>query len=704
MLERKMREQSNSGTEQGQNGAGARAGAPQVVIGRDGEVALLRLSHRPGNQLGLEMRRALLEAIEHADSSEEIKAIVLMGDGPSFCTGFAPQALVGVEKDPSLNMLCDRIERCSKPVVASLHGITLEAGLALALAAHYRVMGRSAHLGAPEVTFGLVPTGGVTQRLPRLIGARPALEILLSGRTLAGPQAEKLGLVDTLAANRAGEAAIAFAHRCVTEGRGPRPSRDVMTGIADGAGFLQEINSRREAIRNVRIAAPGRIIDCVEAALMLPFEAGVQREDIAREDSFATEDAQALRHAFLAEERVARLRHGEGAEPQEIEAIGLIGAGSLALGVALSALDHGIEVRMIGADPDQLVHAEQRIANAYTRAVQQGQMTEEIRAARLAAFSAGQKLGVLTDVQLVLDATGGTVEARGRMLARVEEFMAQDAVLATVADRGFAGLAQALAHPERFLGLHVFMPSQAIRVIELARPSGVTPEAVATAHGFVRELGKIPVVVRARDGLVANVVQEAAWSAVDVLLLMGARPARIDRVMRDYGFPVGPCEVMDALGLDNMTGAVAQFLAGEGRRGKAAGQGFYDYVDETQGSDEAAEAILADLRQQGGVAAITVSDQDIVDRIILAEANAGARLLQAGIVERPDEIDVVMMLAKGFPRFHGGPMQAADRMGILRAENRLKSFAPAAPDIWEPATIWREFFKNGDNFEKLNLL
>ncbi|MBW6417394.1 enoyl-CoA hydratase-related protein [Celeribacter sp. PS-C1] len=680
------------------------ARSPAVIIERHEDIALLRLSRPPVNLLTQEMRQALWDAIAQVEADTEVNAIVLLGSGASFCTGFAPDSLVAQDAAPSLNALCDRISSCQKPVIASLHGATIEGGLALALAAHYRVMGRAARLGAPEISLGLVPTGGVTQLLPRLVGAGPALELLLSGRPVSGPQAAKLGLVDELAQKRTGEAAVAYAKRLVASGQGPRPTRDRTEGLRDGASYFKEIVARREKIREARLLAPARIIDCVEAALMLPYEAGLRREMVAREECFETEESKALRHAFFSERRAARLIGAEGAVPREVKTLGLVGTGTFALGIAIAALDHEIEVRLLGNSADQLVHDEQRINSVYTRAVQQGQLTSEQRDARLKALIATTQLNGLAEADLVLDATAGSIEARTRLLARIEEFLPDTTVLATVADRGFARIAQELAHPERFVGLHFFAPAQAVRVVELACGQGVDANALATAHGFVRGIGKVPVTLRARDGLIANVVQEAGWSAVDVLLLMGARPARIDEVMRSYGFPAGPCEVMDALGLNHMSGAVAQFLVGEGRKGKAVGSGFYDYLESGERDDSQTEAILADLRRQGGVPDLRLTDRDIFERIVLAEANAGARLLQAGTVEHPDDIDVVMMLAKGYPRYRGGPMQAADLMGLLHAEMRLKEFADQAPDIWEPATIWRELVKNGDNFEKLNLI
>ncbi len=683
------------------------SGAPAALVQshRQGAIALLRLSSPPVNTLTPELRRALLAAFEAAESDPEVGAIVLMAEGTSFCTGFPADTLAAEELAPSLNTLCDRLEACPKPVIAALHGSTLEAGFALALAAHYRVIGRRSRLGAPEVTLGLVPTGGVTQRLPRLVGPGVALEMLLSGRPVPAPQALKLGLVDEMADSKSpAEAAIAMAERFLAGGRGPRPTRDVTRGSKDGAAYMKEVAARRAEIKGARIGAPGRIVDCVEAALILPFDAGVARESVARADCFASEEAKALRHAYFSERRAARLDGVEGLRPAEIGELGIVGTGSLALGIAIAALDHGLKVRLLGSAADQLVVAEQRITTAYTRAEQQGQISAELRQERLAQFTATTRTDSLGDAGLVIEASAAPTEARARLLARLEEFLPEETVLATVADRGYAQMARDLAHPERFLGLHFFAPSQAIRVVELAVRDGVSKQALVTAHGVVKRIGKVPVTLRARDGLIANVVQDAIWSAVDVLLLMGVRPARIDRVMRDYGFPVGPCETMDALGLAHMRGAVAQFFAAEGRTGKEAGQGFYDYAKGQAPDDRTAEAILADLRAQGGVPLLVLSDRDITERLLLAAANAGARLLQAGVVMRPVDIDVVMMLAKGYPRYHGGPMKAADLMGIFQAEKRLKGFAVAAPDIWEPATLWHELSKNGDNFEKLNLL
>lgn len=688
-----------------------------VKTRRNGAIAVLRLSNPPVNRVTDALRAALFEAIEAADLDPEIQAIVLAGEGAPFCTGYAADALTATEAAPTLVTLCDRIEACGKPVVAAMHGATLEAGLALALAAHFRIMGQAARAGAPEVSFGLVPGGGVTQRLPRLVGAGAALDIMLSGQPISGVQAHKIGLVDKVVAKGVRDAALAFTRQLIETKTRPTPSQNAVQGVADGAKFMKDIAARRDEIRRARVGAPNLIIDCVEAALMMPFSAGVRREQAARDDCFASPQFAALRYAFFAERHAARLVEPDGIKPhgvtaREVKTLGVVGTGALALGITVAALDNGLNVRLLGNGADQLVVAETRITSAYTRAAQQGQITYEVRDARVAAFTASNRVDSLASADLVIEATQGDAQMRGRLLGRLEEFLPEEVVLATGADRGFAEMAKNLAHPERFLGLHFFAPAQAVRAVELARADGVAPDAVATAHGFLRRLGKIPVTVVAQDGLIANVVQEAGWAAVDVLLLMGVRPARIDKVMWDYGFPAGPCETMDALGLSYMSGAVAQYFASEGRGGKAAGRGFYDYAADSSTNsalpdgalpdDTNAEALLTALRKEGGIPILKISDREIVDRIVLAQANAGAILLERGVTACPEDIDVMMMLSKGYPRWRGGPMKAADDTGILEVEKRLMSFADAAPDIWQPATIWREMIKNGRNFGKMN--
>ncbi|MBU2936222.1 MULTISPECIES: enoyl-CoA hydratase-related protein [Pacificibacter] len=685
---------------------------PLVDTRHDGGVAYIVLCNPPMNALTLDVRRSLLSSLQIAQDDPNVKVICLRGQGAGFSTGLVAAELAdlkagSLEATPSLDDLCRTIENSPKPVVAALRGAVLEGGLALALAAHYRVCGPKARLGAPEITFGMVPGGGVTQRLPRLIGAAAALEMMLSGKSVAGQHAQLLGICDELVDMRDLRGVNAFCQALINDDLGVRRTCDVMTGLSDGAAYMDAVTKHRARAGQSHIKAFGYIVDCVEAALLLPFEAGVFRENAARLDALGSKQVRAMRHAYLAERRAARPAGLNLNQSRAVSTIGIAGVSNMALAIAMAALDHGFEVVVFGSDANQVALAQRKITRSYELSAQQGHITPEIRDKTLGRFSGASDLQSLSKCDLVIDATSGTIERRAQILSRIEEFIPQDAVLATINDHGFARMAQDLSHPERFLGLHFFAPAQATRVVEVVRTEGLSEVALATAHATVRKMGKVPVCLSAHDGLIANTLEKAAWDAVDVLLLMGVAPSRIDQAMTHFGMPVGPCANMDALGLAHFNGVAVSVLKEAGRTGRGGNGGFYDYVltDQTpqRKDDHAALALIDALREGAGIDRVTLSDAQICDRIILAQANAGARLLQTGVAARPVDIDAVMLLGRGFPRWQGGPMLTADVMRPLVVQKKLREFTAEAPDIWEPAQMWADLIKNGDDLESLNL-
>jgi 3-hydroxyacyl-CoA dehydrogenase len=692
--------------------AAEQAPQPLVDTRHDGGVAHIVLCNPPVNALTLDVRRSLLSSLQIAQDDPNVKVICLRGQGAGFSTGlsaaeFAQLKVDALEAAPTLDDLCRTIEESSKPVVAALHGSVFEAGLALALAAHYRICGPKARLGTPEITFGMVPGGGVTQRLPRLVGAALALEMMLSGKSVAGQHAKLLGLCDEVVDMRGLRGVNTFCKKLIHEAPALRRTCDVTTGLSDGVAYMAAIAQHRARAGNSHINASGLIVDCVEAALLLPFDAGVFRENTARIDAFGSTQVRAMRHAFFAERRAARPVALDLKQARPVSAIGIAGVSNMALAIAMDALDHGFEVVVFGSDANQVALAQRKITRSYEQAAQQGHITPEVRDKILTQFSGACELQSLSHCDVVIDATSGSPERRAQILSRIEEFISQDALLATISDRGFVQMAQDLSHPKRFLGLHFLAPAQAIRLVEVARTDGLSDIALATAHAVVRKMGKVPICVSAYDGLIVNTLQAAAWDAVDVLLLMGVAPSRIDQAMERFGMPMGPCANMDVLGLEHFTGVAASVLNDAGRTGRGGNGGFYDYVltDKTpqRKDDHAALALIDAVREGAGIDRVTLSEAQICDRIVLAQANAGARLLQEGIAARPVDIDAAMLLGKGFPRWQGGPMLAADVMRPLVVQKKLREFAAEAPDIWEPAQIWAELIKNGDDLETRNV-
>lgn len=685
--------------------------SPRVDTRRDGGVAYIVFANPPGNRLTHDVRRSLLSSLQIAQDDPDVEVICLRGQGVGFCSGLdiaelsQPEA-GALDAAPNLEDLCHAIEDCTKPVVAVLHGAVFEAGLAIALAAHYRICGPKARIGAPDITFGLVPGGGMTQRLPRLTGAAIALELMLSGKSVRGQQAKQLGLCDEVMDLRSLRGVAAYCNQLIEQGAKPRRTCDSDVGLKDGAAFMAEVGQHRARVAGAPLKASKLIVDCVEAALLLPFESGLFREEAARQEMLAGEQARAIRHAVYAERRAGRPMDIDLSAARTVSTIGIAGVANMALAIAMCALDRGFKVIVFGSDANQVALAQGKIARSYEKAAQQGQMTPALRDERLANFTGASALQSLTQCDLVIDATSGSIERRAQILSRIEEFVSRDTVLATISDRGFTQIAQDLSHPDRFLGLHFFAPAQVVRVVEVARTEGLSPAALATAHAAVSKMGKVPVCVPARDGLIANTLQAAAWNAVDVLLLMGLRPSKIDRAMEAYGMPMGPCTTMDALGLQHFSGVATTTLNASGREGRGGNGGFYDYILTDKGpqrqDDHKATALIDALRQDAGINRVQMSDAEICDRIVLAQANAGARALQDGDAQRPVDIDAIMLLGTGFPRWRGGPMLAADVMRPLVVQKKLHAFALEAPDIWEPAPIWAELIKNGKTLDSLN--
>ncbi|GAA3878085.1 3-hydroxyacyl-CoA dehydrogenase NAD-binding domain-containing protein [Celeribacter arenosi] len=681
--------------------------AGQVEVTRQGQVTVVRMADPPSNVLSRAMRHSLRAAIEAAEADEACKAIVLGGVGASFSTGSDPTAPDTMADDEDLVALCARIEACSKPVVCALHGLTLEAGLGVALACHHRVMSAGAQIGAPDITIGMVAGCATTQRLPRLVGAAAALDLLFVGRPIDAATAKKIGLVDAVAKSRAGEAAIAAALALIAKGGAPRRTSEISTGLTDGAGYLKETAKRRAGAPIHQRETFVQIVECVEAALLMPFEAGVARETLARAQCRDSSKTKALKYALAAERMTLS---PEGLDPSlavVVDRVGIIGATPVALGITLAALDNGLQVRLAAADAERTRKIKAQVVDAYARAEERGQITPKVHAARIASFFAEPGLEDFNTAQVVIEATALPTDQRAQLLATIEKRIEDETVLATVTDGGFDTLIKGLAHPSRFVGLHFFAPVQALRALELVHHQNTSAEAFATAHEFARQLGKLPVVTAPSEGLVANRIERAVWAAMDVTLLLGARPLDVDRAMRALGFPIGPCAAVDMLGLSYVGGAVANYLAEAGRTGRAARAGFFDYSDDGDArlpgqDDDAAVALIAQLRESAEIPEHRLSQEDIQDRLLLAMANTGAQLLSEGVVDRPAEIDVAMLMAKAFPRWLGGPMEVADLMGLATAERKLRGFADMAPEIWTPAPLWRELIKNGAKFSDLN--
>lgn len=659
-------------------------------------VAVLSLARPPENFLDAPMRAALIDALEAVVSDDDVCAIVIAGLGRSFSRGRPLHALNETEPGPTVTDLCAAVANTSKPVVAALTGAVFEGGAGVALACDLRVAAPSTRLFVPDVTYGLVPDGGTVARVVMLGGVAAARAVLVEAKALDGPAARGLGIVDEVTDGSPLARAIDLA-REIAQGRREAPQKDTPR-ISDMAAELRAAAALTHETRGQGLLAPKKIAGAVEAALLLPFEGAVLAGEAARQDAHAAPQSQALLHIHTAEARATRPQGYSIDGVQKIATVGIAGTGNIALGLTIAALDRGVEVRLMSPSHEVAQRDVARLGEVYRAAVRDGRIDDDGARACMGRLEASGHAAVLDRAPLVIEATMGSARQRADAAVALEAQLASAVPLATVADSGFDAMAARMVHPERFCAAHVFAPAQVSKLVELARLARTTDATMATVHVAMKALGKSTVDMVAQDGLVANPVQGAGFDAVDVLLLIGARPKEIDDAMRAFGRPVGPCKMMDALGLIHMRGAVARMLVEQGRKGRKRGGGFFD----DDGDDAAAMALISGMREAHGLPEATVPRAEIIGRIVMAEANAGARLLDAGVVAHPRDIDVVMVAAKGFPRTEGGPMQWADRLTPLQAEKALRQYAKIAPEIWEPAAIWHRLVRDGLRFENLN--
>jgi 3-hydroxyacyl-CoA dehydrogenase len=680
------------------------------VSTRDG-VAVLTVDNPPVNALVQPVRLALWQAVERARDDAAVTAIVIEAAGRTFPAGADVREFSVAAARPSLAALCDLIEACPKPVIAAVHGTALGGGFELALACHYRLALPDAKFGFPEITLGLVPAAGGTQRLPRIAGARAALDLLVSGRPIDAARAQAMGLVDKVVNRGLDRAAFGSARNMGEAGTSPRPTREVTRGFEDPARYLELVAARR-AMLPERSQAVERVIELVECALLLPFDAGLMREQVTYEDLVNAPEARGLRHAFLAERRAGRSPRLAGVKARPISGIGIVGAGPLARDIAMAALTTGVPVRLALEEDGAISRARARIEAVYAQAVETGRMSGKDRDARLARLTVSDSYRSLADSDVVIEALAENAVRKAATLTRLSQVVLSEAVLASsTAECDIPTLSRAVTRPERFAACHFIAPADRNRLVEVAGTEATRPEAMVTLLGLMRSMGKVPITVAPRSGLVFNRLLRAYYTAACLTLEQGAMPAEVDATMREYGMPLGPFQAQDLAGLDAVWGLGAEDCASvlplqmieNAWYGSRTGQGFYRYDEGEKGGRAAPEVLtlIREVRADRGVTAREIGADEIRARCLYAMANEGARLVEAGTVERPSDVDAAMLLALGFPRVAGGPMAVADAAGPVAVRKALEAWADES-DFWQPQPIWRELIKSGGSFDALN--
>ncbi|WP_300512843.1 3-hydroxyacyl-CoA dehydrogenase NAD-binding domain-containing protein [Aliiroseovarius sp.] len=684
-------------------------------------VAVLTIAHPPVNALSFSVRSGLLDAVERADSDPTVRSILIRAEGRTFPAGADVREFGKPRAKPILSTVVARIEACSKPVVAAVQGTALGGGFEIALGAHYRLADRKARFGLPEVGLGVLPGGGGTQRVPRLTGAGSALDLMLSGKLISAEKASDLGLVDALVDGDVAAAGFAFARDLAQNGAKPRPTCERREGFADAAAYTAAITARRAEVAKSPLDAPGKIVDCVEAAMLLPFEAGIAMERAAFDDCENSDGARALRHAFFAERRAAKVPELDGATLREVNTIGVVGAGTMGAGIAVACLDAGFPVTLVERDDEGLMRGVEKIDAIYERSLVKGRIDAATRDARMELLSGSTRMEDLGRVDLVIEAVFEETSVKVGVFAQLDQVMKPGAILATnTSYLDINALADTISRPEDVVGYHFFSPANIMKLLEIVVADKTDLNVVATGFALARKLRKVPVRAGVTDGFIGNRILAAYRLAADFMLEDGATPTQIDAAMRAYGFPVGPYQVLDIAGLDiswarrkrlaetrdpaHRYVTIGDTLCARGWFGQKAGRGYYLYEAGGRVGREDPEVlrIISEARAAKGITPRAFTAEEIQARCLGAMANEGARLLEEGVALRPSDIDVVLFFGYGFPRWRGGPMMAADLRGLLTVENELKSWVEEAPEFWTPAPLWDELIKNGRHFADMN--
>ncbi|HEY8027386.1 MAG TPA: 3-hydroxyacyl-CoA dehydrogenase NAD-binding domain-containing protein [Burkholderiaceae bacterium] len=686
-------------------------------------IAVIRMDNPPVNALGQVLRRHILDAVTQADSDAAVRAILLIGAGKGFSAGADIGEFGNTPMPPSLPDVCKCIEDCRKPVVAAIHGVALGGGLEVALAAHFRVAEAGAQLGLPEVLLGLLPGAGGTQRVPRLIGVPAALDLMLGGNPVNARKALATGLVDVLSSGDDLESeALSYAAKLVAYNV---PVRRTCNGSAIGArdAALAVIAAvRAETAAKARgLFSPMKIVDAVEAAVTLDFDAGMATERELFLQCLGSPQRVALVHAFFAEREVAKAPETRAAAPRKIATVGVVGGGTMGAGIAVAMLDAGLPVTMIERDAESLARGRANVQKVYDALVRKGRLDVPARDALLARFSGATDYAALAQMDLVVEAVFEDMAVKKAVFAELDRLCQPGAVLATnTSYLDIDELAASTSRPQDIVGLHFFSPANIMKLLEIVVPAKVGADAVATGFALAGRLNKIAVRAGVCDGFIGNRILAVYRQAADHMMEDGASPYEIDAAMRSFGFAMGPFQVSDLAGGDIGWATrkrraatrdpnaryvqIADRLCERGWFGQKTGRGYYLYPEGSRTGlpDPEVLAIIDAERVRAGIAPRPFLAEEIVRRYMAAMINEGANVVHERIALRPLDVDVTFMAGYGFPRYRGGPMHFADSIGLDHILANVRAFAEQDPLFWKPSPLLEDLVARGANFNSLN--
>ena len=690
--------------------------SPVVRLEKDGDIGVIIVNYPPVNALGPGVAEGIIANLNTANADPAIKAMVLMGDGRSFIAGADIRGFDANRKRlPIGERTYDVMDRSPKPIVAAIHGYALGGGLENAMGCHYRIAVPSAKVGLPEVLIGILPGGGGTQRLPRLAGVQTALDMIVTGRHVPAAEAKTLGILDEVLPEGADlrQSAVAYARKIAAA----RPLPRVRDREAKAGPEVFEAMRKSIARRARNQKAPYNCIAAVEAAATLPFDQGMVREQELFLELVNADEAKALRYAFFAEREAAKLPDMPlGVKPRDWQSAAVIGAGTMGGGIAMSFADYGYDVKIMDATKEGLDRGMARIKSNYETSVKRGSLKEDEMQRRVARIHPVAGYDDIKDCDVVIEAVFEEMDVKKPIFAKLDEVMKPGALMfSNTSALDIDQIANMTKRPGDVAGTHFFSPANVMKLFEVVRGSQSSPETLVTAMAIGKQIGKISAMAGNTDGFVANRSRAPFNSEMVILLEEGCLPEQVDKVMVDFGYPMGPFAVGDLAGLDIGAAGrrrraaenpnyrklpIADKLVEMGRFGQKTGAGWYKYEkgDRTPHPDPEVAKIVKDVAAEMGIAQKSFTDQDILRRLLFSSVNEACRILEEGKAYRASDIDVMWLHGFGFPRYRGGLMYWADGIGVRDVYNQIANWHQQYGERWAPSRLLRELAESGTSF------
>ena len=688
---------------------------------KDG-VRIITLDNPPVNSLGFALSAELVPVVEAASADANVKAIVFVGANGMFSAG-ADVNDFNTEPGPDTKTVRDviaAIEKSEKIFVAAIEKNALGGGLELSLACDYRVAQKDAKIGLPEIKLGLLPGAGGTQRLPRLIGAQDALDIMLKGRNVKMDEAKEKGIVDEVVDANVLDAALAVILSLSKDGklkkrRITERKAIIGKGISEQAApFIVSQAHKMVPAEEAGGFAAHRLIDAVEAAVTMPFAFGIAREARLFEELVRSKPSAALRHVFFAERELNKIPGLPAAKPLDIKKAGVIGAGTMGSGIAITFAQAGIPVAVIDSNEEAVEKAKQTVFGMFMYQVQKGRLTQEEGWKLAQSITFTHEYEELADADVVVEAVFESMDVKKQVFTKLDALCKPSCILASnTSTLDIDEMASVTKRPDKFIGLHFFVPANIMPLLEIVRGKDSSPETIATAFKLGKALRKTSVLSANAFGFIGNRMVFDYAKAAGELAEEGISPMRIDAIAKQFGFPMGPFAMGDLSGIDvawhiakarpdvakGRTNVIDRLVEMK-RLGQKTMAGYFKY-DKAVGkgrepiADPEIEALFAEEAAKAGIKPRTVSDQEILDRLTFALINRGAFLLEEGVALRPGDIDIVYVYGYGFPPHHGGPMWYADEVGAKHVYDRVLEFG------WTPAPLLKEIAEKNGMFSSL---